>query len=257
MSDSVKSTVVVCIVSALAGAVLLWAVAKYFPQAEEVKIDFGKDGAVGLSIKNGKTDYEAVLTSMFSKPFARAGALDWLKREQGLYHIEDRGLTRKLSEMLPERLPDGKEETLEARSERLDQLIRKYVVIGDLRENADASKPPFQPVGRRVQIGVPEKGGEQPRQYYAYVPFNSNLAGKRIEVLNPANNQSLVLLGRAAIEVSDTVNVDVQLNELQATRLFSRVPHSKIKALVFVRPGPGDVSDPTGRGPAKRTSTGL
>jgi hypothetical protein len=230
-----SSTWKTVLISSLAVILVLWGINHFNPDYETLKISF-PNGNLEVEIKNSQLNSEQLLSKIFTTEYSKAGAIDWLRRNQKVFHISDRDIPIEYAKMLPN-LTD---EAFADRTKRLQNIIQSNSVLADLREKSKQKLPPFQFIGRETKIGVP-RVEDQPRPYYMHVRFNSQLAGKRIKIRNPYNEEKyLILKARAAIE--ESADVEIHLNKDQAVYLFSRV-NKKADGIVIELPSGGNVED--------------
>ncbi|MBI1762667.1 MAG: hypothetical protein HYR56_14630 [Acidobacteria bacterium] len=204
----------------------LVAVRFLYPNAENVKINFfGKQ--LEVAVKNKQVTHEELLNEIFAKDFARAGAVDWVKKNQGLYPFTDTALVEKFSEMLPDRPPASQQETLQQRTERLQKAIEKVPSVRELRRKSKDREAPFQPVGEIIQVKY-QKSGTKGR---AFVPYGSYLVGRVIELYDQAEEKLLTLRCEEGISGAD--GTKVLLNPNQFKYLFGSIAPGMVNAIVI------------------------
>ena len=183
-----------------------------------ILIHDGDKNSVQSPIKNNKVEDSAILDSTRNK-------------EKDFFHYKDRGLAERLSDELSDTHPQGNDESMEQRTNRLNLVIKDNPLIADLRNRARQYKSPFQYIGTPVQVGVPS--GNRPQSPTVYVAFDSEFAGRVVEIRNPKNEKHLTL--RAIGAFHPTTTVDFQMNRRQAIYLFGRV-NTTAKAVAFILP---------------------
>ncbi|MYC12574.1 MAG: hypothetical protein F4Y39_02475 [Gemmatimonadetes bacterium] len=180
----------------------------------------GDKNSVQSPIENNKVEVSAIPDSIQKK-----------EKEKDFFHYKDRGLAERLSDELSDTQAQGNDESMEQRTNRLNRVIEDNPLIADLRDRARQYKPPFQYIGTPVQVGIPS--GNRPQSRTVYVAFESEFAGRVVEIRNPKNEKHLTL--RAIGAFHHTTSVDFQMNRRQAIYLFGRV-NTTAKAVAFILP---------------------
>jgi hypothetical protein len=222
-----------------AAAIIVGSLTYLVTQASSFKVSF--DTAGQISVEMSKKDQPAgeLLEKMFQSDMARPYLLQWLK-SKSIYSVDDTAMVDALAGLLPE----IDEQNPIERQRRYSDELEKHKSIAILRERAAQYQPPFQHVGRKVKIGVPENEENRPPSYKVNVPFDSPWVGKRIKIYNPYNsNKFLTLEGKAAFAKTD--NVDMQLNYDQAIYLFTSIVAVTVEGVAYVLPYSEDPYDPT------------
>lgn len=193
-------------------------------------IQWGDNTSNQAQIENNKMQLTEVLDSIESRELA-TGETSVSMREKGYFHYKDRRLSDRLSAELSDTHPEGDDESIEQRTNRLNLVLADNSLIADLRDRARQHLPPFQYIGTPVRVGVPS--GNQPRSSTVYVAFESEFEGRVVQIRNPKNERHLTL--RAIGAFHPTTAVDFQMNTRQAIYLFGRV-NTTVRAVVFILP---------------------
>ena len=166
-------------------------------------------GSVDLSAAaDGSMDHAKALQEIYKKDYARAGMLEWLERKQ-VYSLD----SRKLPDSLAGLCGSGKAER--------EECI-KTPVIRDLRSKMLSHDPPFHYVGEDVEIGVPKRN-DQPPVKRAHACSGGPWVGRKIELSNPANDNSIEVVADAGTYTctGEVRTPDLQLHFETAAHLFN------------------------------------
>lgn len=185
-------------------------------------------------------------TSMFARAFAeedsRAVAVDWLKRRQGMFHIDDPSLADTLARLVPVRFGGLTGSSVMEESRRANEQLQNHPALNELRQRALAQQPPFQPIGIPVRVGLPEYRKDQPSPCRMHVVDNSSLENRRIKITNPQNGRWLVLFGVGTI--TPPFGAEIHLNSDQADWLFGPILGGPTaEAVALVQTGDGTLRD--------------
>ena len=140
--------------------------------------------------------------------YARAGMLEWLETKQ-VYSLD----SRKLPDALAALCGSDKGER---------EACITTPVIRDLRSKMLSHDPPFHYVGEDVEIGVPSRD-DQPPVSRAHACSGGPWVGRRIELSNPANGNSVEVVADAGTYTCTGVvkTPDLQLHFETADYLFN------------------------------------
>ncbi len=175
-------------------------------------------GSLTMHVKKDLSNPEVMLKRVFEEDFSRAGALHWLREKYRIFALEDLSLIEAIEELCPD-IPN---EPFEARQRRLEGCT-KIPVVERLRLLAENRRPPFQYIGREVRIGVPEKEEHRPKDGHANVCRTKGYLGRKIELTNPANRNSIVVKATGSYPCTGFAKFpDLQLNPQDARAMFDR-----------------------------------
>ena len=166
-------------------------------------------GSVDLSAAaDGSMDHADALQEIYERDYARAGMLEWLETKQ-VYSLDSRELPDALAALC------GSD-----KGER--EACITTPVIRDLRSKMLSHDPPFHYVGEDVGIGVPSRD-DQPPVSRAHACSGGLWVGRRIELSNPANGNSVEVVADAGTYTCTGVvkTPDLQLHFETADYLFN------------------------------------
>ena len=236
LSEGAKKILVVVFVASVLLNVVL--VAFFLFKGNTMKISFDTLNKVNIELSGKEVRYKVILDKMMDEQETASYFVDWL-RGKDFYNIEDVSFVDSLAEMLPEL---SEENPIELQRKYSD-ILSKHKMIKKLRDNAFQNLPPFQFIGTRVKIGVPEFLVNRPPAFKVNVPFDSPYVGKKIKLYSPSSsNIFLTLQGKAAFQKTDAV--DMQLNADQAVYLFSSISAKTIEGIAYVLPSSEELFDP-------------
>lgn len=184
-----------------------------------------------------------MMNRAFADSESKAAALEWLRRKQGVFHLDDPTLADTLARLVPSRMQAKSGGDLIEEARELNRLIDQHPALKELRELALSQKPPFQRVAIPVKIGLPEYVHHQPRQCTISVIDQGSLDGHRILLRNHQNGRELVLYGRGGI-TDPTASVDIHLNGEQLRYLFGMITGgTTVEGYAVILPGDGTLHD--------------
>ena len=195
----------------------------------DITVNYDADNSILMRIEDKKVAHDAVLDSIWSKDFAREATLGWLTAKD-VYHYRNSAIAGRLAQEMPQ----GNDESIEARKARLEAAIAENPLIADLRGRARGLQPPFQHLGKKVSVGVPS--GNRPRNNVAYVAFGGEFDGRVVEIWNPVNDKRVTVFAQGAFVPTESVTIDFQMNRRQAVDLFDRVEDTADAVAVILPP---------------------
>ncbi|PHI20453.1 hypothetical protein CEQ90_08305 [Lewinellaceae bacterium SD302] len=162
-----------------------------------IKWKYG-DAELEIDLDQDLADDETLLSKIFSRNFSEAGALNWLKKEENVYHFQDQDLTDEFAELDYE--SDMARELRELRNRR----------IGPWSYQSDT-----------IKIGIPTLA-DQPPSGHCNVCQSKKYRGKTLklfDLFNPEREITVEASGRFECPPNRQVP-DIQLSAADAERLL-------------------------------------
>lgn len=209
-------------------AVLLWKVLPKNAAETNIQMKFG-DQSLKLNVKKDMSDPQALVEKLMSQPFSKAGTMAFLSKE-GIFSISDPSIVPALQNLCPNKNSDG--ETLVARQQRLQACLESNV-LKQIRELATKHAPPFQYIGREVEVGTPARA--QPRIGHAFVCSNGGFLAHKIQINTLQGNRSITVNATRFYPCTGYDDVpDIQISARDAYKLFGRPTRKFEKAVAVV-----------------------
>lgn len=208
--SSVKP-LVIAVVSLLVGLGAGWGLSGTEAKRTDIRWSYG-DAELVIDLEKDLADDETLLGKIFSREYSAAGAQNWLRQEQNLYHYTDPALAQQLGNLTFD-----------------DPAAR------ELRELRDRRQGPWAYQAQEVRIGVPERD-YQPQPGHANVCESGIFFRNNIEVFLPNQPERRILLeasGRYSCPEGYRFP-DIQLSRDDALRLFGYNNFSKYETAAAV-----------------------
>jgi hypothetical protein len=193
----------------------------------------GPDGkaSVEFNVEGDSVDYSQLLNNMFADDFLRPAAIGWLGEKKKLYPLYDERLATAIAQELCEPIPDM---PFEERLEKGKACANKPVP-SRLRALALDHKPPFHYIGVLVKAGVPAEPAHQPQPRRANVCRDGGFLGKRLQVINPRTQKTLVVKAANSYTCTGYVRFPgIQLSPKDALALFEGQPLAALEDVIVV-----------------------
>ena len=163
----------------------------------EISWKYG-DAELVLDLDKDLASDETLLQKIFSEPFSEAGAEQWLKNEQGLFHPGDTDLAAEFAEI------------------DYDAPISR-----ELRDLRNRRVGPWSYRTQQVRIGIPDQA-HQPFRGNANVCESGIFRNQRVELFLPDHpERRIVVTGSGRYHCPEGYQFpDIQLNAKDAEKLF-------------------------------------
>jgi hypothetical protein len=211
---------------------LVWKYGPAQPRKTSLKVT-GPDGkaSIEFNVEGDSVDYSQLLNKMFDDDFLRPAAIGWLGEKKKLYPLHEERLATAIAQELCEPIPDL---PLEERLEKGKTCANKPVP-SRLRALAFDHKPPFHYIGVPVKAGVPAEPRDQPQTHRANVCREGGFLGKRLQVINPRTQKTLIVKAANSYTCTGYVRFPgIQLSPQDATALFEGQPLAALEDVIVV-----------------------
>ena len=165
-----------------------------------------------IDLEKDLEDANVLLAKIFSEPFSKAGAVDWLKRIQGIYPIIDSEVSFVDSAIL--------------------DLSFDGAAAKRLREVSERRMGPFAYQVDTVQVGFPT-GASAPRVEEANVCDSGKYRRQTIRLINMVDGSSIDVRASSIYACPPQLMYpDIQLNHDDAKRLFGDTVFQKYEQAI-------------------------
>jgi hypothetical protein len=191
------------------------------------------EGSLTLEMTGSGIDYKEVLEKLFSDTsFLKPAAIGWLEQQQKIYPIDSMNLVNAVATQLCEPIPEQSLWELRIQKER---ECEEKPVVKQLRELARTKAMPFHYVGKVGAMGVPEDPQNQPKEQNANVCLNGEYYAKKLQVGNTHNDEVIEVQAFGSYVCTPAYRFpDIQLNPIDAKKLFKNIPLQKLQEVVIV-----------------------
>ena len=221
-----------CLIGLVVMALLDRTVIPFNP--EEMSLSIAGPGGKGgfeLAVQGRTIDYARVLEQLFSDSFLSAAAAGWLAQHERAYSIDSEDLATAIATRICDPIPES---PLEAWLEKARECAEKPVAAR-LRELSSAHQAPFHYVGKKGNMGVPEKTEHQPAAGRANVCRAGPFFGKKLQIGNLLNNTVIEVEATGSYACTPAATFPtVQLSPLDATLLFPKVSLNRLEPVIIV-----------------------
>ena len=214
--------VVGLVLGAIAGVVVLRAIPS---DAAGTNVEWQfPGGSLKMDVKKDLNDPEAMFKKLFQTDFSREGTLGLLRGKK-IFSIQDHELVESLKAACPNK--GSATETPVELQARLEKCL-DISVVRELRQLADDHAPPFQYIGKRIDVGIPQADENKPPDGHANVCRNRGLLGKTVQLINPSNRKQIMVEATGSYLCTGLAEFpELQLNERDAAKLFNRATMKK------------------------------
>ena len=189
-------------------------------------------GNLTLDIEEDLQDHETMLKKLFENQFSRPAIIEWLRRTQKLFLIDDPALLLEIKSLCP----DVSNEDPLTRQQRIKNCISQSVVLGRLRELAEGRVAPFQYEGEIVRVGFPDKPNPQLIPGRANVCRGGGYEGKRLQLTDVQRKVSIEVVANAGTYLCTGYDnqPQVQLHLNDSNTLFGTSSGGVRKAIAVI-----------------------
>lgn len=189
-----------------------------------------------------------IVSAMLENARERTEALEWLRSEYGLYHVDEPRLADSLASYMRVLEVSLRDSTPAGRFRTLSSIIDERALLRELRRRAEGREPPFEPLGTMSIVGLPREPTDRPKACEVNVEMDSPLVGGPLQVVNPRNQRRLLLMPKARIVPQGYSQPLVHLNSAQVSFLYPSGIANTEQAVLVPQPTATELRDPSSTG---------